>query len=72
MQRRQISIATWIDIAIFMGPLPNTDYLFVIVDNFSIKIKIMKTITSANTIKASRETFAGLYFPISITSDNGK
>lgn len=58
----------------FMGPLPSGDHLFVIIDYFSRykEIKIIKNITSTNTINLLKEIFSRLGFPVSITADNGK
>lgn len=47
MKRRIFPTASWVDIAInCMGPLPSSDYLFVIVDYYSRykEIKIMRAI----------------------------
>ncbi|XP_057672146.1 uncharacterized protein K02A2.6-like [Diorhabda carinulata] len=75
MKRRQIPTGPWIDVAVdFMGPLPSGDHLFVVVDYFSRykEIKIMKSITAANTINALKEIFSRLGFPASITCDIGR
>lgn len=75
MKRRELPSQAWIDVAIdFLGPLPSGHYLFVIVDYFSRykEIKVMKTITSAETIKILKEIFSRLGTPSSITADNGK
>lgn len=75
MKRRQLPTGPWIDVAIdFMGPLPKGEYLFVIVDYFSRykEIKIMKNITSTNTISVLKEIFSRLGSPASITCDNGR
>lgn len=75
MKRRELPTQPWIDVAIdFMGPLPSGDYLFVIIDYYSRykDVKIMRTITSENTIKILREIFSRLGSPVSITADNGR
>ncbi|XP_052744494.1 uncharacterized protein K02A2.6-like [Bicyclus anynana] len=75
MKRRELPSKPWIDVAIdFLGPLPSGHHLFVIVDYYSRykEIKLMKTITSAETIKVLREIFSRLGSPFSITADNAK
>ncbi|XP_030750159.1 uncharacterized protein K02A2.6-like [Sitophilus oryzae] len=75
IKRREFPAGPWIDVATdFMGPLPNGYHLFVIVDYYSRykEIKIMKTITAADTIRVLREVFSRLGNPVSITADNGK
>nr|CAI5858972.1 unnamed protein product [Callosobruchus analis] len=74
MKRRQMPDGPWVDIAVdFMGPLPNGEYLLVVVDYFSRykEIKIMRSITALNTINALKEIFSRLGYPSSITADNG-
>lgn len=54
MTRRQLPSNAWQDIAIdFLGPLPTTDYLLVIVDYYSryLETEVMKKITSEATIE---------------------
>lgn len=68
-------IAPWIDVALdLLGPLPNNDYLLVIVDYYSRykKVKITKTMTSSQIIKLLKEIFSRLGYPVSITADNGR
>lgn len=75
MKRRELPAESWIDVAIdFLGPLPSGHYFLVIVDYFSRykEIKIMTSVTSANTIAVLKEIFSRLGFPVSITADNGK
>jgi len=57
----------------FLGPLPSSDYLFVMVDYYSRykEIKIMRTIDAKNTIGVMKEIFSRLGFPKTITADNG-
>ncbi|KAJ8977867.1 hypothetical protein NQ317_004776 [Molorchus minor] len=73
--RRELPSKPWIDVAIdFMGPLPNGEYIFVIIDYYSRykEIKIMRSITSSSTIEVLREIFSRLGLPESITADNGR
>lgn len=75
MKRRELPSAPWIDVAIdLLGPLPNQDYLFVVVDYYSRykEVKITKSITSSQIIKILKEIFSRLGYPISLTADNGR
>jgi len=74
MKRRTFPMASWVDVAMdFLGPLPSSDYLFVMVDYYSRykEIKIMRTIDAKNTIGVMKEIFSRLGFPKTITADNG-
>ncbi|XP_052758219.1 uncharacterized protein K02A2.6-like [Galleria mellonella] len=75
MKRRELPSHPWTDIAVdFLGPLPSGHYLFVVVDYYSRykEIKIMKSVTSLETIGILKEIFSRLGIPVSITSDNGR
>ncbi|XP_049880106.1 uncharacterized protein K02A2.6-like [Pectinophora gossypiella] len=75
MKRRELPLEPWIDIAMdLLGPLPNNEYLLVIIDYYSRykEVKITRTITSAQIIKILKEIFSRLGYPISITADNGR
>lgn len=75
MKRRELPTEPWVDTAIdLLGPLPNNDYLLVIIDYYSRfkEIKITKTITSTQIIKMLKEIFSRLGYPVSITADNGR
>lgn len=75
MKRRELPAAPWVDIAIdLMGPLPNNDYLLVIIDYYSRykEIKFTKLVTSVQIIKLLKEIFSRLGYPSSITADNGR
>lgn len=75
MKRRELPLAPWIDIAMdLLGPLPNQDYLLVIIDYYSRykEVKITKSITSSQIISLLKETFSRLGYPVTITADNGK
>lgn len=76
MKRRELPTQPWTDLAIdFMGPLPSGDYLFVMVDYFSrfMLVKIMRSITAPETVKAMRSIFEDIVegYPQSITMDQG-
>ena len=74
MKRRTLPAEPWVDVAMdFLGPLPSRDYLLILVDYYSRykEIKIMRGITSLDTIKALREIFSRLGYPATLTCDNG-
>lgn len=74
MKRRELPVEPWVDVAIdFLGPLPSSDYLLIVVDYYSRykEIKIMRNITSIETIKVLNEIFSRLGYPSSLTCDNG-
>ncbi|XP_013167322.1 PREDICTED: uncharacterized protein K02A2.6-like [Papilio xuthus] len=75
MKRRELPSEPWVEIAMdLLGPLPNNDYILVIIDYYSRykEIKITKTITSVTIIKILKELFSRLGYPMSITADNGR
>ncbi|XP_053617728.1 uncharacterized protein K02A2.6-like [Plodia interpunctella] len=75
MKRRELPVAPWIDVAMdLLGPLPNHEYLLVLVDYYSRykEVKITKSITSLQIITLLKEIFSRLGYPVSITVDNGK
>lgn len=75
MKRRELPTQAWLDVAIdFLGPLPSGHYLLVIIDYYSRykEIKIMKSISSKDTIEVLKEIFSRLGIPTSITCDNGR
>lgn len=74
-KRRELPVEAWIDLAIdFLGPLPSNDYLLVLVDYYSRykEIKIMRSITSTDTVKILKEIFSRLGYPVTLTCDNGQ
>lgn len=74
MKRRELPYKPWIDVAVdLLGPLPNTEYILVIIDYYSRykEIKIIRTITSSQIIKILKEIFSRLDYPQYITADNG-
>lgn len=75
MKRRALPLKAWVDTAIdFLGPLPSGEYLFVIIDYYSRykEIKIMKSISTQDTIRVLNEIFSRTGYPASITADNGR
>lgn len=76
MTRKELPCHPWEDVAIdFMGPMPDGEFILVIVDYYSryMEIKIMtKGITANETIKNLQEIFTRLGYPQRITMDNGK
>lgn len=75
MKRRELPMAPWVDVAMdLLGPLPNGEYLLVVVDYYSRykEVKITKTITSVVIIRLLKEMFSRLGYPSSITADNGR
>ncbi|XP_026741387.1 uncharacterized protein K02A2.6-like [Trichoplusia ni] len=75
MKRRDLPSAPWVDVAVdLLGPLPNNDYLLVLIDYYSRykEIKFTKTITSLQILKLLKEIFSRLGYPSSITADNGR
>ncbi|XP_062541036.1 uncharacterized protein K02A2.6-like [Armigeres subalbatus] len=74
MKRRELPSGPWQHVAIdFLGPLPSSHYLFVIVDYFSryVEVEIMTKIDTCETIKRLNSIFARFGLPLSITADNG-
>lgn len=74
MKRRTLPAEPWVDVAMdFLGPLPSHDYLLIVVDYYSRykEIKIMRSITSLDTIKVLKEMFSRLGYPATLTCDNG-
>lgn len=75
MKRRELPIEPWMDVAMdILGPLPNSDYLLVVIDYYSRykEVKIIRTTTSTQIIKILKEIFSRLGYPVSITADNGR
>nr|XP_049707012.1 uncharacterized protein K02A2.6-like [Helicoverpa armigera] len=75
LKRRQLPDQAWQDVAIdFLGPLPSGHYLLVIVDYYSRykEIKVMKSITTADTTTMLKEIFSRLGIPMTLTADNGR
>lgn len=74
MKRRELPAQPWVDIAIdFLGPLPSSHHLLVVIDFFSRykEIKIMKSIMTKDVTSELKEIFSRLGIPASVTADNG-
>ena len=74
VQSTKLPNGPWMELAAdFMGPLPNGDYLFVVVDYFSryFEVEIMRETTSSNTIASLRKMFARFGLPQGLRTDNG-
>ncbi|KAJ0169146.1 hypothetical protein K1T71_014941 [Dendrolimus kikuchii] len=75
LKRRDLPHEPWVDIALdLMGPLPNVEYLLVVVDYFSRykEIKITRKISSTDIIGILKEIFSRIGNPATITADNGR
>lgn len=75
MKRRELPTQPWVAIAMdFLGPLPSSDYILVVVDYYSRykEIKITRDITAKNTVSTLREMFSRLGYPQCINADNAK
>ncbi|XP_058987406.1 uncharacterized protein K02A2.6-like [Musca domestica] len=74
MKRRIMPDSPWACVAMdLLGPLPNHDFVFVVIDYYSRyhELKFMKKITSTEIIDFLEEIFARHGYPKSITADNG-
>nr|XP_026493651.1 uncharacterized protein K02A2.6-like [Vanessa tameamea] len=75
LKRRELPNEPWVDIAIdLMGPLPNGDFILVVVDYFSRykEINITRKISSLDVIQILKQIFSRLGNPATITADNGR
>ena len=64
----------WEDIAAdYLGPLPNGDYILVVIDYYSrfYEVRFLKTITAEKTIEALDSIFHTHGLPLSLKTDNG-
>lgn len=74
MIRKPLPSRPWEDIAVdFMGPLPEGQYLLVVVDYYSrfIEVKEMNTISANDTIQELSVVFSRYGFPNTLRADNG-
>lgn len=74
MKRRQMPAGPWEEIAIdFMGPLPEGQWLFVVVDYYSrfVEVVEMHSTTAKDTIRELSTIFGRFGVPRSIRADNG-
>ncbi|XP_044760910.1 uncharacterized protein K02A2.6-like [Coccinella septempunctata] len=75
MSRHKFPEGPWQYLAVdLMGPLPNQEMVFVVIDYYSRyqEIKFLKQTTSIIIIKHLTEIFSRLGFPKSIRADNGR
>ncbi|XP_062538768.1 uncharacterized protein K02A2.6-like [Armigeres subalbatus] len=73
MSRRDLPSGPWQDIAIdFLGPLPEGQYLLVVVDYYSRYFEVceMTKITAECTIDELRTIFCRFGVPVTLTADN--
>lgn len=73
MSRREMPARPWEDLAIdFLGPLPEGQYLFVVIDYYSRYFEIceMNTITAEDTIRELTTIFSRFGVPVTLTADN--
>lgn len=74
MNRKDLPNQPWIDIAAdFLGPLPEGQYLLVVVDYYSRYMEVveMTSITAADTISELATIFGRYGLPITLRVDNG-
>lgn len=73
MSRRDLPTGPWQDVAIdFLGPLPEGQFLLVVVDYYSRYFEIceMTSITAESTIDELRTIFSRFGVPTTLTADN--
>lgn len=73
MSRRELPSGPWEDVAIdFLGPLPEGQFLLVVIDYYSRFFEVceMSTITAEATVKELTVIFSRFGVPISLTADN--
>ncbi|XP_055633997.1 uncharacterized protein K02A2.6-like [Toxorhynchites rutilus septentrionalis] len=74
MARKLLPAGPWQEIAVdFMGPLPEGQWLFVVVDYYSrfVEVAEMKNVTVADTIRELSTIFGRFGVPITMRADNG-
>ncbi|XP_053968583.1 uncharacterized protein K02A2.6-like [Anastrepha ludens] len=75
MKRHAFPDGPWQCVAAdLLGPLPNSDYVFVLIDYYSRyqEVKFLRRITSETIITVLNEIFCRLGIPKSIRADNGR
>ncbi|XP_037728604.1 uncharacterized protein K02A2.6-like [Drosophila subpulchrella] len=75
MKRHSFPNGPWKCLATdLLGPLPNGEYILVLIDYYSryMEYKITRSITSKIIINEMEEIFARLGFPQTLTADNGR
>ncbi|XP_062541582.1 uncharacterized protein K02A2.6-like [Armigeres subalbatus] len=74
MIRRELPTQPWVDVAVdFLGPLPEGQYLLVVVDYYSrfMEVSEMKEITASDTIRELATIFGRYGLPNTMRADNG-
>ncbi|XP_055633393.1 uncharacterized protein K02A2.6-like [Toxorhynchites rutilus septentrionalis] len=74
IRRKQMPAGPWQEIAVdFMGPLPEGQWLFVVVDYYSrfVEVVEMTSITANDTIREFSTIFGRFGIPYSMRADNG-
>lgn len=74
MIRKTLPSGPWEDIAVdFMGPLPEGQYLLVVVDYYSrfVEVKEMNSISASDTIQELSVIFSRYGIPNTLRADNG-
>lgn len=72
--RKQLPDQPWIDVAAdFLGPLPDGQYLLVVIDYYSrfMEVSEMQSITASNTISELAIIFSRYGLPMTLRTDNG-
>ena len=75
MRRTELPKGPWQDLAAdFMGPLPNGEYVLVIVDYFShyFEVNFIRRVTSTVIVRCLEKMFTTHGLPYSIKTDNGR
>lgn len=74
MKRKQMPAGPWQEIAVdFLGPLPDGQWLFVVVDYYSrfVEVVEMSNITAQDTIRELSTIFGRFGIPRTMRADNG-
>ncbi|KXJ77162.1 hypothetical protein RP20_CCG008218 [Aedes albopictus] len=74
MTRKRMPAGPWQEIAVdFLGPLPEGQWLFVVVDYYSrfVEVVEMKSISAADTIRELATIFSRFGVPTTMRADNG-
>lgn len=75
MRRRKMPDEPWADLALdYLGPLPSSEYLLVVIDYYSRfkEIRVTKRITATDTIQLLEPIFASNGYPRTLTLDNAR
>lgn len=74
MVRKELPSQPWIDVAAdFLGPLPDAQYLLVVIDYYSRYMEVveMTSITAADTVAELAIIFSRYGLPVTLRVDNG-